>query len=86
MTDLDVLALWTSRGQDRDTARAMLAQARLGHPIDDIQMQHLLHIGYRAGRAYTGDGRAFGRTAGCTGGRWLRPARSSVRSCWASWG
>lgn len=49
MTDLDLL---TTPGHDRDVAYAVLSQSRLcTSPIDDIQVRHLLAIGYRAGRA-----------------------------------
>lgn len=41
---------WSSPGHDRDCARAIYAQAthRL-HPLDEIQVEHLLRIGYAAG-------------------------------------
>ena len=42
---------WSSPGHDRDCARAIHAQARHRfHPIDDVQVEHLLRIGYTAGR------------------------------------
>jgi hypothetical protein len=44
--------LFTRPGHDRDCARAMLSQARLRtSPLDDLQVAHLLAIGYRAGVA-----------------------------------
>ncbi len=59
-TDLDY---WTIKGHDRDAAYAMLSQSRLPNAsrIDDIQVQHLLRIGYSAGRRITEDDQAFGR-------------------------
>jgi hypothetical protein len=49
-------------GRDRDGAMAMLAQSRHrnSRPLDDIQVAHLLVIGYRAGVAA---GEVRGRTA-----------------------
>lgn len=39
-------------GHDRECAAAMLSQARLRtNPIDEIQVAHLLEIGWRAGKA-----------------------------------
>jgi hypothetical protein len=47
--DIDRYAL---EGHDRDCAHAMMSQVRLRtDPIDDIQVRHLLAIGYRAGIA-----------------------------------
>lgn len=60
-SDLDVLALFTLPGHDRECASAMLSQSRLQHAsrIDDIQVRHLLQIGYRAGRQVTEEDQAF---------------------------
>lgn len=70
MTDTADLSLYTLEGHDRDGAAAMLSQARLKtNPIDDIQVQHLLHIGYRAGRAVTEADAVFDRTDARLG-RW----------------
>lgn len=46
---------YTTEGHDRDAAVAMLSQSRLPHAsrIDDVQVRHLLQIGYRAGRQVT---------------------------------
>lgn len=39
-------------GHDRDVARAIANQARLRHsPITDVQVQHLLLIGYQRGQS-----------------------------------
>lgn len=38
-------------GHDRDCARAIRNEARLGGRLDTIQVEHLLQIGWRAGRA-----------------------------------
>lgn len=39
-------------GHDREVAKAIHNQARTrSHPLDDIQVRHLLAIGYRAGHA-----------------------------------
>lgn len=48
--DVEALSL---PGHDRDCALAMLSQSRLRHSsrIDEIQVAHLVAIGYRAGRA-----------------------------------
>lgn len=63
MTDIDEIGLYANPGHDLDGAVAMLPQARLGHhPIDDIQVRHLLQIGYRAGRQVTEDDQRFERT------------------------
>lgn len=60
-TNLDDLALFTIPGHDRECANAMLSQSRLQHAsrIDDIQVRHLLQIGYRAGRQVTEEDQAF---------------------------
>lgn len=43
-------ASFTVPGHDRDAALAILSQARLrSSPIDEIQVRHLLAIGWRAG-------------------------------------
>jgi hypothetical protein len=56
--------LFSLPGHDRDCARAMLSQARLrGCPLDDLQVAHLISIGYSAGVAA---GVARGRTAAAT--------------------
>ncbi len=47
--------LYSQPGHDRECALAMLNQARLGRDpngISDIQVEHLLAIGYRAGAAH----------------------------------
>jgi hypothetical protein len=61
--DLRELNLFTVEGHDRDAARAMLSQSRLrdASRIDDIQVHHLLQIGYRAGRAVTVEESRFDR-------------------------
>ena len=51
----NAVILYSQPGHDRDCALAMLNQARvsrLSDPIDDIQVEHLLSIGYTAGRAF----------------------------------
>jgi hypothetical protein len=58
MTVTDDLDYYTTPGRDRDVAHAILAQARHRNatgPISDIQVRHLLAIGYRAGRAVAQD-------------------------------
>lgn len=41
-------------GHDLDCARAIYNQARIkSSPLDEIQVKHLLQIGYRAGRDFT---------------------------------
>ena len=62
------VSLYATEGYDRDGAAAMLNQARLGptrsaSPIDDIQVLHLLQIGYRAPA-----GQSPTTTAASTGG------------------
>jgi hypothetical protein len=53
--------LFSLPGHDRDCAKAMLSQARLRtRPLDDLQVAHLISIGYRAGVAA---GEVRGRTA-----------------------
>lgn len=48
----DEVAFYAIEGHDRDVTHAILAQARhRADPIDDVQVRHLLAIGYRAGRA-----------------------------------
>jgi len=50
--DDEVYEVMLPPGHDRNVAVAILSQARLGrNPIDDIQVRHLLAIGYRAGLA-----------------------------------
>lgn len=59
MADLQSFAI---EGRNRDAAGAILAQAshpNISTPIDDIQVRHLLAIGYRAGMA-----RGLGATKG----------------------
>jgi hypothetical protein len=61
MTVTDDLDYFTTPGHDRDIAHAILAQSRNRNcsPIDDIQVRHLLRIGYTAGRAVTVEDVAF---------------------------
>lgn len=69
MTVIDDLDYYTTPGHDREIAHAILAQARhRNDPIDDIQVRHLLCIGYTAGRAYTHEDAAFERRDGKMGG------------------
>lgn len=60
----DDISLYALEGHDRDCAEAILSQSRLtaASRIDDIQVRHLLAIGYRAGRAATDDDTVFDRT------------------------
>lgn len=55
---------YTTEGHDREVAHAILSQSRLPHAsrIDDIQVQHLLRIGYRAGRQVTEPDTSFATT------------------------
>jgi hypothetical protein len=63
MTITDEVAFYAVEGHDREGAAAMLSQSRLGYnPIDDIQVLHLLNIGYRAGRQVTEADTVFDRT------------------------
>jgi hypothetical protein len=69
MTDTDEIDYYTTPGRDREIAYAILSQARhRNDPIDDIQVRHLLRIGYTAGRAYTHEDAAFERRDGKMGG------------------
>jgi hypothetical protein len=46
-----VAELFSLPGHDRDVLIAMISQVRLGHnPLDVIQVEHILAIGYRAGQ------------------------------------
>lgn len=71
MTVTDDLDYFTTPGHDRNVAYAILAQSRLrdASPIDDIQVRHLLRIGYTAGRAVTAEDAAFERVD-AKWGRW----------------
>jgi hypothetical protein len=70
MTITDDVDYFTTPGHDRDVAHAILAQSRhRTDPIDDIQVRHLLQIGYTAGRAVTAEDAAFERTDARMG-RW----------------
>ncbi len=64
MTDTSEIDYYAIEGHDRDAALAMLSQSRLPHAsrIDDVQVQHLLQIGYRAGRRITEADTTFDRT------------------------
>lgn len=64
MSITDDVDYFTTPGYDREIAHAILAQSRHRHasPIDDIQVRHLLQIGYMAGRTVTVDDVAFERT------------------------
>lgn len=70
MTPTDDVDYFTTPGYDREIAHAILAQSRhRSDPIDDIQVRHLLQIGYTAGRAVTVDDAAFERSDAKLG-RW----------------
>jgi hypothetical protein len=64
MTNTSEIDYYTTEGHDRDAALAMLSQARLplASRIDEVQVRHLLQIGYRAGRRITEADTTFDRT------------------------
>jgi hypothetical protein len=65
MTITDDVAYFTTPGYDREIAHAILAQSRhrnASGPISDVQVRHLLRIGYTAGRAVTVEDAAFERS------------------------
>jgi hypothetical protein len=72
MTTTDDLDYFTTPGHDRDIAYAIYAQSRNRKcsPINDVQIRHLLRIGYMAGRAVTAADDAFERTDARMG-RWV---------------
>jgi hypothetical protein len=56
-----IISWVTLPGHDRDVAEAVLSQSRLkSNPISDVQVEHLLTIGYGAG-IHAGEARGWQR-------------------------
>lgn len=65
MTADETLERHSRPGHDRDCLRAMWSQARHGRPLDQVQVDHLLRIAWKAGATAEHDAIHEGVTEDC---------------------